>query len=120
MASTLTWFDIPATRGIVTNTDTASTTLVGADSGKMYMHTYTTNGTYTLPALTGGIGKVFFFNNANTTSTIAITAPSACMFANDATGTTNTCSAVSGSWCMVTCDGTNYYCFEGYGTWTLT
>ena len=118
MAATTTLFDIPAIRGLVVNADTASTTLVGADSGKMFLHTYTTNGTYTLPALAAGKGKVFWFMNANTTSTLAITAPSDCMIGSDDTYTTLTSDAVAGSCCMVVCDGTNYFCFEFSGTWS--
>lgn len=120
MAVTKVMCDIPVIRCLATNTDTAAVTLVGADSGTMYMHTYTTNGTYTLPSLVDGKGKVFWFMNANTTSTLAITAPSAIMVMADSTGTTNTSGADSGSWAMVTCDGTNYFCFEGSGTWSAS
>lgn len=120
MATTTVLFDIPTVRGIVTNPDSAAVTVVGADSGLIFCHTYTTNGTYTLPSLVNGKGKIFWFMNANTTSTLAITAPAGTMIANDGTGATNTSGADSGSWAMVVCDGTNYFCFEGSGTWTLS
>ncbi len=109
-------------RGIHVNTATAAYTLTRDDSGLFFLNQYTTNTTYTLPAVADGIGKIFFFMNANTTSTLAITSPTAdTMVCNDdATATTNTCGADAGSWAMVIGDGTYYYCFEGSGTWTAT
>ena len=114
-------FDIPMVRGldVLTNpATTAGVTVVGADSGKVFCSTNTGATTYTLPSLVDGTGKIFWFFLTNTTGTMVITAPSACMIMNDTTGTTNTCAATAGSWVMVTCDGTSYYCFEGLGTWT--
>ena len=115
------WSDIPL-RGIHVNTATAAYTLTRDDSGIFFLNQYTTNTIYTLPAIADSKGFIAFFMNANTTSTIAITSPTAdTMVANDdATATTNTCAADCGSWALVIGDGTYYYCFEGSGTWTAT
>ncbi len=109
-------------RGQHTNTATAAYTLTRDDSGVFFVNQYTTNTTYTLPAVADGKGCIFFFMNANTTSTLAITSPTADTFVcnDDATATTNTSGADCGSWAMVTGDGTYYYCWEGSGTWTAT
>ena len=123
MATTETMFTIPVIRGISTTPAAGQTaqTLVGSDSGMIFITHNTANITYTLPSLANGKGKVFWFMNCNTTSTLAITAPSTSMVCNDsATATTNTSDAVAGQWAMVTCDGTNYFCFEGSGTWTTS
>ena len=115
------WSDIQL-RGIHVNTATAAYTLTRDDSGIFFLNQYTTNTIYTLPAIADSKGFIAFFMNANTTSTIAITSPTAdTMVANDdATATTNTCAADCGSWALVIGDGTYYYCFEGSGTWTAT
>ena len=109
-------------RGVHINTATAAYTLTRDDSGIFFINQYTTNTTYTLPACADGAGCIFFFMNANTTSTLAITSPTAdTLCANDdATATTNTSAADCGSWAMVVGDGTYWYCFEGSGTWTAT
>jgi hypothetical protein len=121
---TQTLFTIPVIRGIDVNPlagGSASITVYAYDSGIMFLNHYTTNTTYTLPAVADGKGKMWWFMNANTTSTLAITAPAAIMVCNDnATSTTNTCAADAGSWAMVVGDGTNYFCFEGSGTWTAS
>ncbi len=119
-----TMFTIPVVRGIRTNPASGGSTaitVVGSDSGLIFANHNTSNVTYTLPSLADGKGKVFWFMNANTTSTLAITAPSTVMVLNDdIDATTNTCAADAGSLAMVTCDGTNYFCWEGKGTWTGT
>ena len=112
--------ELPA-RGLHINTATAAYTLTADDSGVFFINQYTTNTTYTLPAVALGKGKWFWFMNANTTSTLAITAPANTLCLNDnATATTNTSAADCGSWAMVIGDGTYWYCFEGSGTWTGT
>ncbi|GAF71174.1 unnamed protein product, partial [marine sediment metagenome] len=57
----------------------ASHTLVGSDSGVLFINKYTTTTTYTLPSLVDGKGKIFWFLNAQSTGEIAVTAPSDCM-----------------------------------------
>jgi len=106
-------------RGYHTNTDTAAYTLTRDDSGIVFLNQYTTDTAYTLPACADGIGCIFWFMNANTTSTLQIISPTAntLVINDDATATNNTCTAVCGSWCFVIGDGTYWYCFEGSGTW---
>lgn len=115
MATTETMFTIPVVRGISTTPaggDTAQT-LVGSDSGMIFITHNTSNITYTLPSLVNGKGKIFWFMNGNTTSTLTITAPTTSMIANNlVTATSSTCIADAGLWAMVVCDGTNYFCFS--------
>jgi hypothetical protein len=124
MASTVVLSDIPTHRGLSINPDTGgetAITVVPADSGMVFVTEHTHATTYTLPTVALAKGKMFWFYNCGTaggTSTLAVTSPAADMFANDATGTTNTIDATFG-WCMVCSNGTNYFCFEGHGTWTL-
>ncbi len=113
--STETMFTIPVVRGISTNVAaTTAQTLVASDSGMMFMNNSTGAMVYTLPTVALGKGKLYWFMNANTTGTLAITAPTTSMVCNDnGSATTNTSIAVAGLWAMVVCDGTNYFCFEG-------
>jgi hypothetical protein len=112
--------DIPV-RGISIQTAAAATaayTLVGSDSGVIFLNKYTTTTTYTLPSLTDGTGKIFWFYNAQSTGEIAITAPSDCMIGEDDVYTTlTTTSNTSGDGGFVVCDGTNYFFFALQGTW---
>jgi hypothetical protein len=112
--------DIPI-RGICINAladADASHTLVGSDSGTIFVNKYTTTTTYTLPSLVDGTGKIFWFFNAQSTGEIAITAPSDCMIGEDSTYTTlTTTSNTSGDGGFVVCDGTSYYFFALQGTW---
>jgi hypothetical protein len=114
-------FDIPVMRGtdVLTNPAAgAAVTVVGADSGKVFASTNTDLTTYTLPAVALGKGKMWWFFLTNTTGTMAVASTAANMIMNDATNVRNTCGADAGCWCFVVGDGTSYYCFEGYGTWT--
>jgi hypothetical protein len=110
-------------RGLIINGDGdgVEVTVYPSDSGCIFVNKEDAGTvTYTLPALADSKGKMFWFFNAQTTAGIAVTAPSACMFAPDATATTVTSGATTGACGFVICDGTNYYWFEIEGTWTTS
>ena len=123
MASTITLADIPSSRGLITNPITTgeAQTIVPANSGMVNINSMNGSLTYTLPAVALCAGKMFWFLNAGVggTYTTKITSAAADMFASDSTGTYVTCDATQ-SWCIIFSNGTNFFCLDGHGTWTLT
>lgn len=111
----------PLIRAVVRSSATATTTTVTADdSGTMFINLGATGAhTYTLPTVTLGKGKAwFFFSGQNSQNTLVTSGTASIMMLNDsASSTTNTLTAVVGGWCLVIGDGTYYYCFEGSGSW---
>ncbi len=109
-------------RGVYKNTADSTLTLTRDDSGIIFVQTYTTSCTYTLPAVADGKGCFFWFFNANTTSQITIASPTADTLCthDDATATSTICDAEAGAWAMVFGDGTYWYFMEGggAGAWT--
>jgi len=116
MATTVTLGDVSTIRGIDVTNETA-TTLVGTDSGIIFANKYAGAHTYTLPALSAAVGKVFIFFNAHASGTLVITAPSDCMVVSDSTHTTITQSThVLGGYVFLFCDGTNYFAMQDIGS----
>ena len=109
-------------RGISINPDAAGTTVnvVASDSGVMFINKEDASAvTYNLPAVADAKGKMFWFFEAQLSYGMVITAPANTMFmANDLAATTATATAQAGCAGFVICDGTSYYFFEIYGTWT--
>lgn len=118
--------EVPLIRAFVRSatTDTA-TTVTPDDSGSMFVNLSTTgNHTYTL---SGGVaafkGKWFIFFNAQTSYATIVTDGDSgddIMCGDDTGADTVTGSAVTGDWMMITSDGTYFYGFKGYGTWTAS
>jgi len=108
-------------RGISINTLTgadADITVVPSDSGILFVNKYTTETTYTLPAVADGAGKWFWFFNGQTSAEIKIKGTTACIV-GDATDQYATGSADTGTCAFVIGDGTYYYLHEIYGDWAV-
>jgi len=109
-------------RGISINADAAGTTVnvVASDSGVMFINKEDAGTvTYNLPAVATAAGKMFWFFDAQLTQALVINAPANTMFmGNDLAASTATSTAQAGCSGFVICDGTSYYFFEIYGTWT--
>jgi invasion protein IalB len=124
MASTVVRSVIPTSRGLSINPDTGGATaitVVPADSGMVFVSEHTHATTYTLPAVALSKGKMYWFYNCGTaggTSTTCVTSTAANLMAYNTTGTSVTCDATF-AWCVIFCDGTNYFCMDGHGAWTL-
>ena len=109
-------------RGISVNAEAdnvTAITLVASDSGLVLINKETSGTvTYTLPAVALGKGKMFWFYSA-AAQPIAITSPTATTLNTAGSLTTTLTSASSiGECAMVIGDGSFYYLFEIYGTWS--
>lgn len=94
-------------------------TLVGSDSGVMFVNYYNATTTYTLPAVVEGAGKMFWFYDA-VGNDILITSPTATrLYGPTALGTTCTGTGAIGNCCMVVGDGTYYYVFAFTDNWAV-
>ena len=109
-------------RGISVNTlagADSSITVVPSDSGILFVNKYTTETTYTLPAVADGAGKWFWFFNGQGSAAIKVAATTAIVLGIDsATGTVITSGSNTSDSCLVVGDGTNYFAFILDGSWT--
>ncbi len=110
-------------RGISINTlagEDSSHTLVGSDSGVMFINKWSSATTYTLPACAEGEGKWFWFYGAYAAN-ILITSPTAAtLYGPAALGVTCTGTGAIGISCMVIGDGTYYYALPMSGSWAIS
>ena len=110
-------------RGIAINSATSTTntfTLVGSDSGIIFVNKDGTATQYNLPAVAEGAGKMFWFF-AGYAANIVVYGPAASTIYGDGSlGRTLTGTGAIGLSCMVIGDGDYYYAFEIYGTWNTT
>lgn len=107
-------------RGLSINPTTAdgSITVVASDSGTMFINKYAGSTTYTLPPVAEGAGKWFWFYAA-VAEDVLVTAQSAIMMvADNLTQTTITSNGTIGDCLFVIGDGTNWFAFMVYATWT--
>lgn len=110
-------------RGISINTladGGASHTLVGSDSGVIFINFYNSTTTYNLPAVSAGKGKMFWFYAAVANDIIVYGPASSTIYGDGAIGQTLTGTGAIGLCCMVIGDGTVYYAFEIAGSWATT
>jgi hypothetical protein len=114
-------------RGISINADASGVnafTVVGSDSGTVFINKEdaTSATTYTLPAVADGAGKWWWFFDAEGSQGIAITSGTASTLVGHASATSSTATATAGigACAMVIGDGSYYYLFEIYGTWTMS
>ena len=110
-------------RGISINTlagADASHTLVGSDSGVLFVNFYNSTTTYNLPAVAEGKGKWFWFFGAVSANIVVYGPAASTIYGDGAIGRTLTGTAGIGLSCMVIGDGTYYYAFEIFGTWATT
>ncbi len=109
-------------RGISVNTAAdgeTPITLVGSDSGVMFVNYYASTTTYNLPAVVEGAGKMFWFYGA-VANDILITSPtSTTLYGPTTLGTTCTGTGAVAICCMVVGDGTYYYAVPFVGTWAV-
>lgn len=109
-------------RGISVNTlagTDADITVVPSDSGILFVNKYTSATKYTLPAVTEGAGKWFWFFNAHGSAATKVACATAIIVGKDsATGKVLTDGSTIGDACLVIGDGTNYFAFVLAGTWT--
>ena len=111
-------------RGISINAESASNTVAidveAYDSGILFINKETSGTvTYTLPIVAEGKGKMWWFYSGYAAS-IAITSGTASTLftPGSATATTLTSAGAVGECAMVVGDGSYYYVFEIYGTWS--
>ena len=99
----------------------AAITIVPSDSGIVFANKYVTGAvTYTLPAVSLGAGKMFWFISAQGTVAENIAATTACIMGIDGTtGTTLTNDSDEGACMCIFGDGTNWFAIPIGATWTV-
>lgn len=109
-------------RGISINADAAGQTVnvVASDSGVIFINKEDAGQvTYNLPAVADAAGKMFWFFDAQLLQSMLINAPADTLFCGNNLAADNIYSTAQCGCCgFVICDGTSYYFFEIYGTWT--
>ena len=103
-----------------TGTDVVAIDVEAYDSGVIFINKEESGTvTYTLPVVSEGKGKMWWFYSAYAVS-IAITSgtSSTLVTPGSATATTLTSAAAVGECAMVVGDGSFYYVFEIFGTWS--
>ncbi len=110
-------------RGISINTlagADATHTLVGSDSGVIFVNFYNSATTYNLPAVVDGKGKMFWFFAAVAANIVVYGPAASTIYGDGAIGRTLTGTGAIGLSCMVIGDGDYYYAFEIAGSWATT
>lgn len=109
-------------RGISINPSTASgaVTVVGSDSGVIFINKYAGTTTYTLPSVTDGAGKIFWFFGGIANDIVVYGPAATTVYGPAALGRTFTGTGAIGICCMVVGDGTYYYGFAISGSWAIS
>ena len=109
-------------RGISINADAAGQTvnIVASDSGVIFINKEDAGTvTYNLPAVADAAGKMFWFFDAQNLQSMLINAPADTLFCQNNLAADNITSTAQCGCCgFVICDGTSYYFFQVYRTWT--